>query len=129
MRFEPVTDTIGAEVTGVDLAETRSTELTLEIDHALATYGVLFFRDQELTPNEHVAIGERFGELHIHPYERNPGGAIEAVVELDSDGSGQSRLAPPWHADATFAKALEHRVDVRTDRQVPAQGVDGRSRG
>ena len=125
MQLEPVTDVIGAEVIGVDLADTPSPEVELELDHALATYGVLFFREQVLTPTEHVAFGARFGELHIHPYERNLGGAHEAVVELDSEVYGGSVRAPqvPWHADATFEPAPP-RASILRAVQLPSVGGD-----
>jgi len=28
---------------------------------------VIFFRNQHISPEQHLAFGRRFGELHIHP--------------------------------------------------------------
>ena len=38
-----------------------------EIHRALAENLVIFFRDQHITPQQHLAFGRKFGELHIHP--------------------------------------------------------------
>lgn len=104
MKFEMVTDRIGAEVSGIDLAEVDDTTAAV-LDHALAEHGVLFFRDQKLTPTEHMTFGARLGELHLHPYERNLGGEHEAVIVLDSENYRTKGKDPvPWHHDATFEK-------------------------
>src|SRR5271156_2564700 len=62
-----LTPTIGAEIEGVDLTRTLSDEGIKEINDALLGNLVIFFRNQDLTPEQHKALGRRFGELHIHP--------------------------------------------------------------
>ena len=66
---------IGAEVLGVDLARLDDTEFD-RIEAALLDRQVLFFRDQELDLDQHKALGERFGPLHIHPSARRGHRAI-----------------------------------------------------
>ena len=65
-----LTPIIGAEIDGVDLAQPLSNRTQDEIHRALAENLVIFFRDQTLTPDQHVAFGRRFGELHVHPAAR-----------------------------------------------------------
>src|SRR5258708_32852740 len=69
---EKLTPIIGAEISGVDIAklvsdESRSNRQMDEIHRALAANLVIFFRDQHITPPQHLAFGRKFGELHIHP--------------------------------------------------------------
>ena len=105
MRFDKVTDTIGADVVGVDLSAPLSDAEVAELDRAVAEHGVLFFHDQHLAPEGHVAFGARFGELHLHPYERNLGGDLEPVIVLDSENyRDRGGASVPWHADATFER-------------------------
>src|ERR1700710_2195412 len=64
---EKLTPIIGAEISGVDLASTLSNRTMDEIHRALAENLVIFFRDQHITPQQHLAFGRQFGDLHIHP--------------------------------------------------------------
>jgi len=62
---EKLTPIIGAEISGVDLGESLSNRTMDEIHRALAENLVIFFRDQHITPQQHLAFGRKFGELHI----------------------------------------------------------------
>jgi alpha-ketoglutarate-dependent taurine dioxygenase len=64
---DKLTPIIGAEIDGVDLAKPLSNRTVDEIHRALAENIVIFFRDQQITPQQHLAFGRLFGELHIHP--------------------------------------------------------------
>src|SRR5687768_7149119 len=68
MRVQPLTTHIGAELVGIDLAETvTNDDLFGEIRHALLKHKVLFLRDQLISQAQHVAFARRFGELEDHP--------------------------------------------------------------
>ena len=68
MRVEKLTRTIGAELSGVSLAEAaRNDGLFAEIESLLLKHRVLFLRDQNISRAEHVAFARRFGELEDHP--------------------------------------------------------------
>ena len=67
VSVEPLTPAIGAEVSGVDLREPLDDETYTEIRQALLAHGVIFFRDQPIDHEQHLAFGRRFGALHIHP--------------------------------------------------------------
>ena len=60
--------TLGAEISGVDLHKELSAETIAEIQKALDDYKVIFFRNQPLSSDQHVAFAKRFGELEIHPF-------------------------------------------------------------
>ena len=59
---------LGAEIAGVDLSPPLSDEVIGEIRQALLDHQVIFFHDQHLTPEQHLAFGRRFGELQIHDF-------------------------------------------------------------
>src|SRR5262245_64583975 len=67
IEVRKLTPAIGAEISGVDLARPLGNQVFQEIHDALMDNLVIFFRDQELTHEQHKAFGRRFGELHIHP--------------------------------------------------------------
>ena len=64
---EKLTPHVGAVISGVDLSKPLDEGTFKHIHDCLIDNGVIFFRDQDLTPEQHKAFGRRFGELHIHP--------------------------------------------------------------
>ena len=65
-RLERLAGALGAEISGVTLADAGDGDIAL-IRSLLAEYGVLFFPDQHIGIDDHVAFGARFGELEGHP--------------------------------------------------------------
>ena len=67
IRMEKLTPHIGAEIHGVDLADPLDERTFKEVHDALVEHGVIFFRDQHISPEQQKAFGRLFGELHMHP--------------------------------------------------------------
>jgi alpha-ketoglutarate-dependent taurine dioxygenase len=63
LDVRPVAGHIGAEIVGLDLAESLADATVAEIRRAMLAHKVLFFRRQTLNHAQHVALGQRFGEL------------------------------------------------------------------
>jgi taurine dioxygenase len=98
--FDPLTVTIGAEVSDVDLADLTPTGFAA-IRAALLDRKVLVFRGQHhLTPASHRAFAARFGELTpSHPVVPGLDTEFPEIYVLDSHDGGKS---PVWHTDVTF---------------------------
>src|SRR5262245_26275852 len=58
---------IGAEIRRVDLSNPLGNQQFQEVHDALMDRLVIFFRDQKLSIEQHMAFGRRFGKLHINP--------------------------------------------------------------
>lgn len=101
INVTPVAGSLGAMVTGADLTDLDDATFD-EIYTAFLEHQVLFFREQDMTPDQHKAFGSRLGPLQIHPFlrSRKDEGHPEIVV-LESN---QERpfLAAGWHTDVTF---------------------------
>lgn len=68
-----ISPALGVEVSGIDLREPLSDEQVKDLRGALVAHKVLVFRDQDITPAQHVAFARRFGELEVHPvFPRHP---------------------------------------------------------
>lgn len=96
-RLTPV---IGAEISGVDLAEPVAEETMEEIRRALAENLVVFFRDQRMSPAQHLAFGRRFGELHVHPAAPHVAGMPELMV-IRADANSTRANGEGWHSDVS----------------------------
>lgn len=104
IQAERLTGVLGAEISGVDFTKPIGPGLEKAIREALLEHKVLFFRDQDLTPQQHKAIGECFGELHVHPVlpSRKDEGHPEIVI-LESSAKVPF-VADQWHSDVTFER-------------------------
>lgn len=103
IHAEPLTCTIGAELSNIDLGvASREPVLVAELGSLLLKHKVLFFRDQKLTRAEHVAFARHFGDLEDHPVAgsdpENPG----LVRIYKSPETPNDRYENAWHTDATW---------------------------
>ncbi len=117
----PLSPTVGAEIEGVSLSEPMDAQVFEEIHRALLEYKVIFFRDQDVTPEQHVAFARRFGELETHPFVPHRDGHPEVMVLKKNDKIGGYENV--WHSDVTWR--LEPSLgSVLLAREVPAVGGD-----
>jgi len=111
----PVGVTIGAEVEGVDLCAPLDDTVIDELRRCLHEFKVLFFRDQPLTPDQHIAFARRFGELEVHPFiPANPDQPELVRFEKEATVGGYEN---GWHSDVSWRAcpslgAVLHAVEV-----------------
>ena len=119
---ECVTPRIGAIVHGADLTLPISDPLFEEIHAAWMDHLVLFFRDQPMTPTQHLAFGRRFGELHIHPaapyVDDNP-----ALMRIHTDSDSHRNNGQGWHSDVS-ADEEPPMASILHIHETPGQGGD-----
>ena len=93
---------IGGELLGVDLREDLTSEIKELIYEALLVYKVIFFRDQDLTTDQHIHFSKNFGDLEVHPFAPFKEGYPEVLKITHNEKSpGRENL---WHSDVTWRK-------------------------
>lgn len=97
-QIDRISPALGAEVRGVTLSQATTTDIAA-IKSLLHENLVLFFPDQHPSVDEHVALGEQFGELEGHPNLKNPFTDHPKIFELAATQGG---VADEWHTDLTF---------------------------
>ena len=121
IEIHPLTTTIGAEIGGVDLRKPLEEDEVAAIRQALLDHLVIFFREQHLSDDEHLAFALRFGPLSIPPvvtkYQDNP--AVSVLDQVNPKGEG----ADEWHSDNTFM-AHPPRGSILRAAQLPKVGGD-----
>lgn len=125
LAIRPIADALGAEISGIDLSEPLDKQSFAAIHAALLKHLVIFFRDQKLTPEQHIAFGKRFGKLHVHPYIPNLEGYPE-IIKLKSADDGPGKMAyqsNQWHTDLTYS-AEPPMASILHAIQVPEAGGD-----
>ena len=98
IAIRKLTPAIGAEVSGVDLAS-LSNQQASEWDYALMAHHVLFFRDQQMSVDQHKAFGRLFGELLIHPAARIEVEGHPEIRVVHADEKTKTATGEVWHSD------------------------------
>ena len=122
IKVEPVTPLIGAEVTGVSLAEVDDRSFA-EIYDAWLRHKVLFFRDQAgFSSSDMEEFGRRFGEIDVPP-KALPTAAGAPYVAVIETNSGKQTYVDYWHTDLAY-KRRPASVSILRSRVVPPVGGD-----
>lgn len=91
---------LGAEVRGIALNDLNDSAF-VELTGLLEEHQVLFFPQQSISIDDHVALGKRFGPLEAHPNLKNPFTDRTDIFELAASSGG---IADEWHTDLTFQR-------------------------
>src|SRR5580700_322477 len=119
LDIKPISPVIGAEISGLDLSVPLDPGVVAMLRAALATHLVIFFRDQELTPDQQAAFARQFGEVTAaHPVIASLEGHPE-VLPID----GRVDRASWWHTAVTFL-STPPLGSILHMREAPAVGGD-----
>lgn len=123
LSVTPVTGLTGAELTGVDLSEPLNVATVQAVRDALATHGVIFFRDQKLTPEQYLEFGNLFGEISVSKALPTVAGH-PLINELIRSPDAQPNITGGvWHADQTYRDEPTYGTMLYS-LQVPPYGAD-----
>jgi taurine dioxygenase len=101
IEVRTLTPTIGGEISGVDIGRGVSNSQFEEIHQALRDNLVIFFRDQDITLEQHKNFGQYFGELHIHPQPSVPVDGHPDVIAVRANENSTRVSGQYWHSDVT----------------------------
>ncbi len=101
LEVRPIAGALGAEIQGVDIARPLEREVVSEIRQAFLDHLVLFFRNQELTPQEQLAFAQQFGQPMEYPQMKGLPECplITAVIKLEHE---RVNFGGVWHSDTTY---------------------------
>ena len=121
-QINNLTPTIGAEISGIDLSKDLNSQNLDNIYKNLIEHKVIFFRNQNLKPEDHIAFAKSFGDVEpphpIYPHVEN----FPEITLLENDPSN-----PPdtdeWHTDVTF-KTKPPFTSILYSKEIPPSGGD-----
>jgi len=130
LTVTPQQPRIGAEVAGIDLRRPLTAENREKLRNLLNNYKVLFFRDQQISREEHIAFGREFGELDIHPIVQVAEAPVIQPISAErfrkysgSSGGSDKRYTNRWHTDETF-RAIPPLASILRAVHLPELGGD-----
>ena len=121
IRVTPASPAVGAVVSGVDLRDLDDEQFD-EIRRAFREPGVVFLRDQDITPDEHVEFARRWGEINVNrfftPVDTHP-----MIAEVRKEPDQRINVGGVWHTDHSYDQ-IPARGSVLVAREVPPVGGD-----
>ncbi len=112
---------IGAEIHGVNLSEPLDAEVDA-IRAALAAHGVVFFRDQRLTPAQHITFAKRFAPINVNRFFA-PVAGYPMIAEVRKEPDQKTNIGGSWHTDHSYDQ-VPALGSILYARLVPATGGD-----
>jgi taurine dioxygenase len=118
MKVRKISGALGAEVTGIDLREADPRPLRdLWLEHQ-----VLFFRDQNLTPEQYLAFARKWGEPIEYPFVKGIPGFPE-IIEVKKLEHERVNFGGIWHSDTAYLD-IPPMASMLLAREVPPHGGD-----
>ena len=104
MEVRPISGALGAEIFGVDFAAGVDRETFDCIRTTFHEHGVIVIRDQDLTPEQHVAAARRFGNINVNRFFTPVDGHPE-VAEVRKEPEQKRNIGNKWHTDHSYDDA------------------------
>lgn len=122
VEIRPAGAAVGAEISGVDLGRPLPEDVLRTVRETLFDRGVVFFRDQRLTPEQHVALAEQFGPINVNRFFKAVDG-YPMIAEVRKEPEQKTNIGGGWHTDHSYdeAPALG---SILYAREVPPTGGD-----
>src|ERR1700758_4877238 len=122
IRVTPLSTALGAEIGGVDLTTTPAEPTLAETRHAFGEHGVIFFRDQQLTPEQRLGFAQRFGGIEVNRFFATVAG-YPMIAEVRKEPQQRQNIGNGWHTDHSYdlAPAMGSMLYAL---EVPATGGD-----
>jgi taurine dioxygenase len=111
----------GAEVLGVDLNTMSDSELA-GVKKAYADYGIIFFRDQKLTEDQHIAFAKKFGEIDVNKFFPHIDGYRE-IAKVGKEKEQKTNIGGGWHTDHSYDQ-IPAMGSILVARILPPSGGD-----
>ncbi len=122
IRVTPVSPALGAEIGGVDIAAGISDRQFAEIGRAFVEHSVIFLRDQEITPDQHIEFAERWGQINVNRFFQ----AVPThprIAEVRKEPGQKANIGAQWHTDHSYDQ-VPALGSILYAREVPSVGGD-----
>jgi taurine dioxygenase len=122
IEVTPLSPALGAEIGRVDIASGIDDRQFAELRQAFADYGVVFLRDQDITPDQHIAFAERWGRIDINRFFK-PVASHPQIAEVRKEPDQKANIGSSWHTDHSYDQ-VPAMGSILYAREVPAVGGD-----
>ena len=118
----PVSRFVGAEIGNIDIDYGLSDEQFLEMQRAFVAHGVIFIRNQNLTPDQHIEFAKCWGEINVNRFFQ----AVDThpiIAEVRKEPNQKSNIGAAWHTDHSY-DLVPAMGSILYAREIPKMGGD-----
>ena len=123
IEVTPSDGPVGATISGVEIADATDAQIA-EMRRAFAEHGVVFFRDQHLSPDDHLAFAERWGTINVNRFFK-PVDGYPRIAEVRKEPDQRTNIGEQWHTDHSYDQ-IPATGSILLARDVPPSGGDTR---
>ncbi|MDA0787016.1 MAG: TauD/TfdA family dioxygenase [Proteobacteria bacterium] len=122
LSIQPTDGPVGAFVSGIDLADAPDPATAAALRTALGKHGVLFFRDQTLTPEAHIAFAQTLAPIVINRFF-TPVDGYPNIAEVRKEADQKTNIGGAWHADHSYDQ-IPAMGSILVAKELPPEGGD-----
>ena len=122
IEVTPQSTALGAVISGIDLSKEPSKHAMAELEDAFGRYSVIFFRDQNLTPQQHIAMAKRWGAINVNRFFK-PLDGYPQIVQVIKEANQKENIGGTWHTDHSY-DLIPAMGSMLYAREVPTVGGD-----
>ncbi|UCH40133.1 MAG: TauD/TfdA family dioxygenase [Gammaproteobacteria bacterium] len=122
MQVLPQSSVLGAELRDIDLSAELSDAQIAAINQALLDHQVIFFRDQQLSPQQYNDFARRFGQLQDYMFVDGLDG-FPYITEIIKTENETESFGSFWHSDSAYLD-IPPKITMLYAREVPERGGD-----
>ena len=121
MEIKLISGALGAEIFGIDLKDSSEKNFSL-INKLLLEHKVLFFREQNITPEEQISLAKHFGPLEKHVYVK-PRENYPEIIRIIKGPEEKHQWGETWHTDVSY-NVKPTKVIILRSIKIPPVGGD-----
>ncbi len=122
VEVRPTAGALGAEILGIDLSRQLDDSEVRELRAAFNEHGVIFFREQNISPEQHIAFAERFGQININRFFK-AAPDYPQIAEVRKEREQKTNIGGGWHTDHSYDQ-VPALGSILLAREVPPFGGD-----
>ena len=122
IEVKPASGAVGALILGVDLSQPLEDSDVAAIRAAFDEYGVIFMRDQKITPEQHIAFASHIGVININRFFKAVPGYPQ-IAEVRKEPQQKTNIGGDWHTDHSYDE-IPALGSILLAREVPPRGGD-----
>jgi len=120
MNAKLLSGALGAEISGINLKDS-SKENYERINALLLEHKVIFFRNQNITQEEQIALAENWGPLETHAYVKGVDKHPE-IVRIVKTKDEKNQWGENWHTDVSYNVKPTKAVILKSIKIPPVGG-------
>lgn len=122
IKLKPLSGVLGAEIEGVDLGKPVDGSQLKELRDAFSRYHVICFREQVLTPEQHLGFARQWGRINVNRFFK-PVEGFPMIAEVSKEPDQKKNIGEDWHTDHSYDEEPAF-ASILYARRVPDFGGD-----